>query len=112
MWVTAERLSKLCVSRASYPRPPGRAAEFETAFCVYEQACHGSNGGSRRICLDDVDAQRPRQGLQSDRFHASCPAVVERQYGLGTPDDNASLGCADLTIGKLARIALLQLVKD
>jgi hypothetical protein len=36
MWVTAERLSKLCVSRAAYPRPPWRAVD--AAVCV----CHRS----------------------------------------------------------------------
>src|SRR6266496_6070958 len=34
MWVTAQRLSKLCVSRASYPRPPWRAVDATFAFAV------------------------------------------------------------------------------
>jgi hypothetical protein len=52
--------------------------------------------------LVDGDAQQPRQGQQADRFHVIGPAVVERQYGLGTPNGDASLERADLTIGKLA----------
>jgi hypothetical protein len=71
-----------------------------------------SNRRYCRISLVDVDTQRPWQRLQADVFHGIGPAVIERQYGLGTPHSDASLERADLTIGKSARIALLQLVED
>src|SRR5215208_5166774 len=87
-------------------------AEVDPTFAVADRSVMGSSGGCCRITLVDVDAQRPRQGLQTDPFHDIGPAVVERQYGLGTPNGDASLQRADLTIRKLARIALLQLVED
>jgi hypothetical protein len=89
-----------------------RAAQLIRPFAFCGQERQGSNGECCRICLVDVDTERPRQGPQADRFRVVGPAVVKRQDGLGTPHGDASLERADLTIRELAGIALLQLVEN
>jgi len=89
-----------------------RRTAQSTAVAFAVRSGIASNGGCCRICLVDVDAQRPRQGPQVDRFHGIGPAVVERQNGLRTPHGDTSLERPDLTVGELAGVTLLQFVED
>src|SRR5438105_13614106 len=92
MWVSAEWLSKHCVSRAPYPRP-NRRPRSRSGLCICSLECHGFRrrmlphllGRRRRAAAAALTASRPvpwhrsisRQAVDADGHRVVLIAIVE-----------------------------------